>query len=918
MFFCSLEILERRVLFSAMPFPASHYPTSSEVADVAAADFNGDGATDIAAATFSGVSILYADGSDGFAAPVMLPIPGGARGVTAADVDGDGHKDLIAVCWTREGITVFKNDGAGGFGPSSKYGTGTTHSRVIAFDADRDGDLDVAALGGPGALRLYSNDGLGTFAPVTDVGNTAFVKSLVAGDFDGDGDLDLAYTDSGPDYTGGHVYILSNNGSFSFTASGSVILQNMPFGLVAGDVDRDGDVDLVVTLDQGQSIKVLKNTGGGSFSVASTTTVGFNPDSVVLADLDADGDLDAVVADGTNLGSDIRILRNNSAGVFASIGNYPIASTPAASLSGRVPQSEAQIALGDIRADGTTDVFASSVGGVSVLREIAPGRFQTAYALSGPSNPTAFVPLDFDSDGHMDLVITSLNSNAIGLWRNAGGALISAGGIDVGGVQQAATAADFNRDGLIDIAALSNHTLVIARRTGPGQFAAPVKITLATSFGRPITAGDLNQDGWPDLVLEDGPQLAVLYNDRAGNLLAPLTIPGNGTGSPYSLAIADIDQDEDLDIVSPDPNNDRLTVTTNNGNGTFVAATPLSVGDNPVSVISADLNGDGLPDLASSENGTISVLVGQGAGNFAPVQTYAAATGPFLVAADLNADGIVDLSSCNISIGVFTVLFGRGNGTFDQQNQFAAGQVGGPIAALDVDADGDCDLVSNAAIGGLVVLPNLRTADTQPPVVTAAALSFVSGVGPFGRPQPVLQFTFSEDVAPSFAASDIRITNLDTGSSYVPISTPHSYDAYNSVGIEIPRSDGNYRATLKAGSVADLAGNPLASDFTFDYFLLAGDANGDRIVDVTDLGILATNWQGSSKTLSQGDFNYDGKVDVTDLGILATNWQKILPAPSAAAPGSAVSAQIPRSVSAGGRSKATALRSRSLVQDIIS
>ena len=69
----------------------------------------------------------------------------------------------------------------------------------------------------------------------------------------------------------------------------------------------------------------------------------------------------------------------------------------------------------------------------------------------------------------------------------------------------------------------------------------------------------------------------------------------------------------------------------------------------------------------------------------------------------------------------------------------------------------------------------------------------------------------------------------------------------------------------------------MAADSTFDFFVLAGDANHDRHVDVTDLGVLATNWQGSGKTFSDGDFNYDGVVDVTDLGILATNWQKSLP-----------------------------------------
>jgi hypothetical protein len=66
-------------------------------------------------------------------------------------------------------------------------------------------------------------------------------------------------------------------------------------------------------------------------------------------------------------------------------------------------------------------------------------------------------------------------------------------------------------------------------------------------------------------------------------------------------------------------------------------------------------------------------------------------------------------------------------------------------------------------------------------------------------------------------------------------------------------------------------------DYVCSFFQLAGDANHDPVVDITDLGILATNWQGSPKTFAEGDFNYDGKVDITDLGILATNWQKTLP-----------------------------------------
>ena len=107
-------------------------------------------------------------------------------------------------------------------------------------------------------------------------------------------------------------------------------------------------------------------------------------------------------------------------------------------------------------------------------------------------------------------------------------------------------------------------------------------------------------------------------------------------------------------------------------------------------------------------------------------------------------------------------------------------------------------------------------------------------------------------------------------------------------GLPISLPDGNYRATLLAGSVADAYGSSPTSNYSFDFFSLAGDANHDRSVDLRDLYALATNWQGTGKTFGQGDFNYDGVVDSADLGILATHWQATLAAPLPAVPVSTV------------------------------
>ncbi len=164
-----------------------------------------------------------------------------------------------------------------------------------------------------------------------------------------------------------------------------------------------------------------------------------------------------------------------------------------------------------------------------------------------------------------------------------------------------------------------------------------------------------------------------------------------------------------------------------------------------------------------------------------------------------------------------------------------------------------------------------------------AAWPTVTSAGFLYETSQRIRLQFSTNVFDSLAPNDLLIQNLTSGQSVPPQLLAKSSGATQATWLFYPGSglgDGNYRITLPAGSVSDTAGNPLAADFTFDFFVLAGDANRDRIVDISDLGILATNWQGTGKTFSEGDFNYDGIVDITDLGILATSWQKSLPAPS--------------------------------------
>jgi hypothetical protein len=170
---------------------------------------------------------------------------------------------------------------------------------------------------------------------------------------------------------------------------------------------------------------------------------------------------------------------------------------------------------------------------------------------------------------------------------------------------------------------------------------------------------------------------------------------------------------------------------------------------------------------------------------------------------------------------------------------------------------------------------DVNTADVTPPTVQSAAFHY--NVAPHA-----LSFVFSEDVGASLGAGDVTLQNLTTGQTIPGAELALSYNSATNTATLTKTGppvlpDGAYRATVHAGGVKDAADNALAADFTYDFFMLAGDANHDRTVDLTDFTILAANFNQTGKSFSQGDFNYDGTVDLTDFTYLAANFDRTLP-----------------------------------------
>ena len=163
--------------------------------------------------------------------------------------------------------------------------------------------------------------------------------------------------------------------------------------------------------------------------------------------------------------------------------------------------------------------------------------------------------------------------------------------------------------------------------------------------------------------------------------------------------------------------------------------------------------------------------------------------------------------------------------------------------------------------------------DAAPPV--ASDPQFVFTTSP-----PRVTVQFSRDVAASLAPTDLLVERLPSGTVFNPQSV--SYDSTTNITAFVFSGllpDGNYRATLPAGSVSSGGGVALASDVVFDFFVFAGDVNRDRVVNFDDLAVLAQHYNTAGKTFDQGDFNYDGLVNFDDLALLAQRYNTSLPPP---------------------------------------
>jgi hypothetical protein len=378
--------------------------------------------------------------------------------------------------------------------------------------------------------------------------------------------------------------------------------------------------------------------------------------------------------------------------------------------------------LADFTADGRLDVITLNFGNLSFWRGTGTGTLINREDIPLPAGPAynEILPVDMNNDGLLDLVLKT---------DGAGIAILNATGAgDFGFVQMFPApsgthlvSADFNEDGKKDLfQSLNDPSLSMSGCILYGN--GDLSISTASYFrgGGPGTycvTTDLNQDGHADLVLTNAPQEISVWLGRGdgsfgSGLLSSSFIYQGPDSTGGDVVVAEMTGDAHPDLVlnrTKDASNHRtgIEILTGNGTGQFAPLTLQTTFTENAGLAVADLDGDGIQDVATTRPGDIVTFrnLGGNLGLGPPVVTSGVALSGSIAAGDLNHDGRPELVTGNRGSGDVSVFLNSGSGSFSHLGEysFASSRLESAVAIADMNGDTHPDVVtvSDGVVGVL-------------------------------------------------------------------------------------------------------------------------------------------------------------------------------------------------------------------------
>jgi len=484
-------------------------------------DLNGDSYPDFVLPLIVGdpnpdnVRVYLNDGTGQFTPGQSSVVGKMPADIDVADMDNDDILDIVVALIAPDDdypatLTWLKGYGDGTFDIANVIPFAETTATIHPFDANNDGNIDLAVTDNMFARKLgvMPGDGAGNFQPPAWLPLPGFVflnnfDDMAAADFNGDGYEDLFVPHQSDELGGLDIFYGGGDSVLQFAPRYGV--HSHPYSAAVGDFNNDQADDIAVACGTSQVITVLLNDGAGSLDADSINVpLPGQPKDLRTGDLNNDDNLDLIVTDSTN-GSVITLLGDGT-GAFGGSQTFLINSLIR------------DLRIADFDENGDIDVVLIDSNRVTTLLGDGAGSFSDSaiYAITGYPLYLKEIQLgDFNEDDHLDIVVTD--------WVETFYLLLGAGDGSFGdqvdyanlSYPEKIAVSDVNSDGHQDVI-VSGSSSRVYLGLGDGQLDQFSTFPGAAGLNLGLAVGDVNNDLLPDIAINDF-ILSVYIGDGLGN-----------------------------------------------------------------------------------------------------------------------------------------------------------------------------------------------------------------------------------------------------------------------------------------------------------------------------------------------------------------------------------------------------------------